>query len=271
MSTAQAIMTMFGFDCGVAVADRREKEVHQQNVVNGKQTGLVRGETAAKEDSAEVSKKRDRALARLAKKGDRQAFKELVSMYEGRAKAVALGIMGNRDDAEDIVQEAFVKAYRNISSFRGQSSFYTWLYRIIHNLSIDASRRAYRRYEVSTDDSAKIDYAARQGSSDNYIGHVDDPDQYMRRQEIRSRFSEALSALSPEHRTVITLREIDGLSYSEISDVVGCTKGTVMSRLHHARKKLQILLADLMVEEDESSKRGEGHAEDISSDKGGVR
>jgi RNA polymerase sigma-70 factor (ECF subfamily) len=267
MSTAQTIGILFRFDGDMALSDRPIAREVQKQPANKRQTGLVRGEIATKEEAAEVSKKRDRALVRLAKKGDRQAFKELVTMYEGRAKAVALGIMGNRDDADDIVQEAFVKAYRNIASFRGQSSFYTWLYRIIHNLSIDASRRAYRRYEVSTDDSARLDYAASQGTSSNYIAHVDNPDQYMRRVEIRKRFSEALSSLSPEHRAVITLREIDGLSYSEISDVVGCTKGTVMSRLHHARKKLQSLLADLMAEDEIQVAQGE----DISGDKDGVR
>lgn len=207
-------------------------------------------EVGAKDDSLESAERarRDEMLVERARNGEREAFKQLVEQYQSRAHAVALGVVGNYQDAEDVVQDAFVKAYRNLGSFRGQSSFYTWLYRIVFNLAIDLSRRAYRKNEHSVEHAAGLDSAARTSASDagSYLGKVADPEEERRNAEIRLRFSQALASLSPEHRAVIILREIDGLSYSEISDVIGCSKGTVMSRLHHARKRLQAALKDLM-------------------------
>ncbi len=199
---------------------------------------------------ADSVRERDLALVERAKAGDSDAYRELVEEYQSRAHSIALGILGNYQDAEEIAQEAFVKAYKNLASFRAQSSFYTWLYRIIFNLAIDLSRKAYRRSEIGMEDSTAIDTVAQYSDADSsrYMGSVSDPESEYRNQEIRQRFNEALAALSPDHRAVITLREIDGLSYAEISEVVACTKGTVMSRLHHARKKLQAALEELRPE-----------------------
>lgn len=215
----------------------------------------------AKADS-EGTRERDLALVERAKAGDSEAYRELVEEYQTRAHSIALGILGNYQDAEEIAQEAFVKAYKNLSSFRAQSSFYTWLYRIIFNLSIDLSRKAYRRSEIGMEDNTAIDTVAQYSDADSsrYMGTVSDPESEYRNQEIRQRFNEALAALSPDHRAVITLREIDGLSYAEISEVVACTKGTVMSRLHHARKKLQAALQELrpLATDEETVGRGKG-------------
>lgn len=190
----------------------------------------------------------DRSLVERTIAGDKNAFRTLVERYQSRAHAIALGVVGNYEDAEDIAQEAFVKAYRNLASFRGQSSFYTWLYRIIFNLSIDLSRKAYRRSELSMEDTATLDSVAHSANKDSgtYLSRVAGPEEHIRKVEIRSQFRKALSELSPEHRAVIMLREIEGLSYAEISQVIGCSKGTVMSRLHHARKRLQHALRELM-------------------------
>ena len=221
-------------------------------------------EAPSKAQAAAVDEKeRDRKLVDRVREGDQDAYRQLVERYQRRAHAIAIGIVGNHHDAEDLVQQAFLKAYKSLGSFRGQSSFYTWLYRIIFNLSIDLSRKAYRRSERGYEDSATIDSLAQQTDRDatTYLSQVDTPDQRLRRQEVRDRFKQALDKLSPEHRAVIVLREIEGLSYNEISDVVGCSKGTIMSRLHHARKRMQSMLADLMPNYTEDAEQ-ENHLEE---------
>ncbi len=197
--------------------------------------------------NAEVERGPDPDLeyVELARAGDLEAFRQLVTRYQSRAFSVAIGIVGRKEDAEDIVQEAFLKVYRNLGSFRGQSSFYTWLYRIVFNLSIDLSRRRYRRSEASFGDSSSMDAVVQNVGKDasDFMATSTSPDMELDRVQIGKRIALGLEKLSPAHRAVIVLREIDGLSYTEISDVVGCSKGTVMSRLHHARKKLQQFLA----------------------------
>lgn len=199
----------------------------------------------------------DLAAVERVRAGDLEAFRELFNRYESRARAIAFGVVANRDDAEDVVQEAFLKAYRNISSFRGQSSFYTWFYRIVFNLSIDLSRKRYRKVESSLGESEAIDALRYQsenvsrgggaaGDGRELVGHIDGPEEVVNRADIRRSISQALDGLSADHRAVIVLREIEGLSYNEISDVVGCSKGTVMSRLHHARRRMQKALTELL-------------------------
>ncbi len=194
----------------------------------------------------------DAHLVELARQGDKTAYRKLVERYQQRVVSVALGVTGNYQDAEDIAQEAFIKAYRNLPTFRGQSSFYTWLYRIVLNLGIDLSRKAYRRNEQSFED---LTTRNANGSPSNDLpgdirGATEAPDEQFRRGEMRQHFSDALAQLSPQHRAAIVLREVDGLSYDEISRVAGCSKGTVMSRLHHARKKLQQVLRAYASEND---------------------
>ncbi|MFN8391121.1 MAG: sigma-70 family RNA polymerase sigma factor [Bdellovibrionota bacterium] len=203
------------------------------------------GTAAAEAGSADS----DQPLVERAKSGDIDAFRTLVERYESRAHSIAMGVVGSREDAEDVVQEAFLKAYRNLSSFRGQSSFYTWFYRIVFNLAIDLSRKRYRRSESSMGDTSSMDSLTMHSGSDasDFLGSVPNPDQVLQRNDLGKSIAKALDSLSAEHRAVIMLREIEGLSYSEISDVVGCSKGTVMSRLHHARKRLQRALGDYMV------------------------
>lgn len=190
----------------------------------------------------------DRALVARVKAGDREAFKDLFDRYHRRLLSVAVGVVKNPQDAEDVVQDAFVKAYRNINSFLGNSSFYTWLYRIVFNLCIDLSRKSYRKNESGVDDSNSLDVVSRSSGQDplTYLGSVKNPEESLRNSEIKQRLSKALSELSEEHRAVILLREVDGFSYAEIGDVLKCSKGTVMSRLHHARKRLQLALKDFV-------------------------
>lgn len=207
----------------------------------------------------------DLDLVERSRGGDMAAFRKLVERYQSRAHAIALGIVGNYQDAEDIVQDAFLKAYRSLGSFQGKSSFYTWLYRIIFNLAIDLSRKSYRKTETSIENAVSVDALQNSSGRDSaeYMSKVSPPDEQLRRAEIRERFDRALNELSPHHRAVIILREVDGLSYDEISRVVGCSKGTVMSRLHHARRRLQKAL-----EEFAPSAKDTGDEEELKRDEG---
>ncbi len=186
----------------------------------------------------------DRELARASRGGDRDAFRELVERYQRKIISVALGMVHNRDDAVEIAQETFVKAYENLAQFKGESSFYSWLYRIVINLAIDYQRREHRRPMVPIEE--------RPGGGGEDMGPPlmeppsTDPYQRVKSREIGERVVQAINDLTPDHKAVILLREVDGLSYEEISRVMQCSKGTVMSRLHYARKKLQAKLRDCL-------------------------
>lgn len=186
----------------------------------------------------------DRELARSSVGGDREAFRELVERYQRKIVSVALGMVHNPDDALEIAQETFVKAYENLPQFKGESSFYSWLYRIAFNLAIDFQRREGRRPTVPLEE--------RPGGGGEEIGGdaaerpADDPFERVESKEIGEHVVQAINELTPDHKAVILLREVEGLSYEEISRVMQCSKGTVMSRLHYARKKLQSKLRDLI-------------------------
>lgn len=181
----------------------------------------------------------DKQLVEQSSSGDREAFRGLVDRYQGKLLRLVTQLVRSREDAEDIVQESFVKAYLSIDSFRGQSSFYTWLYRIAFNMAIDFKRKVSRRGGDSAPledvDTTKNIYT---------VQTIESPSDVVSRKEQAELISKALHELSEEHRTVIVLREIDGLSYEEIAKVMGISKGTVMSRLHYARKKMQTALKD---------------------------
>ena len=183
-------------------------------------------------------------LVKRVRNGDKDAFRELVEKYQRKAFSIAFGMVNNRDDAMDLVQEAFLKAYRNLQRFQGSSSFYTWLYRIVVNVCIDHIRKTGKRVIVDYDDQI-----GREGGVEgeerirpSTLGF--DPSKVYGRQELLEQIGRALDSLSPIHKEAIILREIQGLSYQEMADVMNVSKGTVMSRLHHARKNLQEKLVD---------------------------
>lgn len=181
----------------------------------------------------------DWELVQLAGEGDRDAFRELVERYQRRVLAVVTGMLHDREAALDVTQETFIKAYRSIGRFKGDASFYTWIYRIAVNLAIDYQRREWRRPIVDNSrgggDSTHDEVLDRIGDDTP----ANDPFQATKDSELRERVREAIDELTPDHKAVILLRELEGLSYEEISRVMQCSKGTVMSRLHYARKKLQ--------------------------------
>jgi RNA polymerase sigma-70 factor (ECF subfamily) len=187
----------------------------------------------------------DRELVSRAQRGDRAAFKTLFERYNRRAYSLALGVVKNPDDALDVVQDAFIKAHRYLDKFEGQASFYTWLYRIVMNLAIDHLRKHQRQRPVDFDDHTVGEDDAHAG--DELLPRIlgGNPGRALVDKEIRERIAAALAELSDNHRAVLVMRELDGLSYEEMAQAMGCSKGTIMSRLFHARKNMQARLADL--------------------------
>lgn len=195
------------------------------------------------QERAERVSEDERKLVDEARRGDRAAFGRLVEAYQRRAYSVALGMVHDHDEARDICQEAFLKVHRSLGSFEGDAQFFTWLYRIVMNLCIDHLRKR-RGERVEFDDAqANGESPDDTGIAPKRLGF--DPARALADKELRARIRGALAKLSPAHRAVLLMRELDGLSYQEMSEVLGCSIGTVMSRLFHARKKMQKLLLDL--------------------------
>lgn len=193
----------------------------------------------------------DEILVAATVRGDRDAYRTLVERYQGRIFSMALDILKSREDAEDVTQESFVKAFLSLNKFKGQSSFYTWLYRIAFNMAIDVRRKGARRggnhfeYKESLGVSSSGTLES-ETANDGIVGlgHVAGPHEALVRKQAARKMQEVFETLSEEHRAVVTLREIDGLNYDEISEALGIPKGTVMSRLFYARKALQKALAE---------------------------
>ncbi len=185
----------------------------------------------------------DAELVERGRAGDRSALQELAERYQRRILGVVVGMVRNPEDAREVVQETFVRAFRNLDAFKGDSSFYTWLYRIAVNLAIDLQRKENKRTNVEYDETQPAEDAPMA-----FGGKVrgEDPFDAVKNRELGAKIFEAIENLTPDHRAVILLREIEGLSYEEISQVLGCSLGTVMSRLHYARKKLQAKLKELL-------------------------
>jgi RNA polymerase sigma-70 factor, ECF subfamily len=185
----------------------------------------------------------DIAFVRRCQKGDARAFEQLVIKYRNKVFSMIYGMVQNEQDAWDLAQEGFIKAWRSIHRFKGQASFYTWLYRIMTNVAIDSLRRKGFKKIAEFDD----EIAATQIESGSKTMPQPDPLPHhgLEREEIRQRIEQAIDKLSPEHRAVIVMKEIEELQYNEIAEVLGCSIGTVMSRLFYARKKLQTLLKDV--------------------------
>ena len=183
--------------------------------------------------------KADELLVKAAKKGDMLAFEELVARHRDKIYARAFSMMRNEDEALDLSQEAWVKAWQRLVQFQGDSSFATWMTRITINLCLDQLRKNKRHraesIEVLNEESGGVE---RQMPVVNV-----NPTEGLERTEVRKRIDEALGKLSAEHRTVLILHEFEDLEYKEIAKRMSCSIGTVMSRLFYARRKMAALLA----------------------------
>lgn len=177
---------------------------------------------------------------------DREAFKELVEKYQRKVYSICYGMLKDSESSMDVSQEVFIKVYRYIDKFNRDSSFYTWLYRITVNMCIDHIRKNSRVQKVEYDDRI-----AHEGDSEgeDYITPSRlgiNPDKVYGRKELRQKMLEALETLTEKHRTILILREVEGLSYEELAEVLDISKGTVMSRLYHARRYFQEALKDYL-------------------------
>lgn len=180
----------------------------------------------------------DQALVERAVQGDQKAFRQLVERYQRKVYTIAFGVVRNPDTALDITQDAFVRVHKNLATFKGDSSFYTWIYRIVLNLCIDRKRRQARQAEVDYDDGISHGEGFTDGPTLASTG-IDNPAQAAHRKELVEHMDRALATLSEEHKSILLLREVDGLSYEELAETLDIPKGTVMSRLFHARKNFQ--------------------------------
>ena len=179
-------------------------------------------------------------LIKRSTSGDKDAYHIIVEKYQRRLFASAFEVLRNREDAEDVVQEALARSFFSLKNFRGSSSISTWLHRIVINLAIDLKRRVRRR------GGEPIEYDEKVGIDENISKNlISDPEVLLEQKEQRKILMEVFDKLSEEHRQIFLLRESEGLSYEEIGRVLGVSTGTVMSRLFYARKKLQSELHDM--------------------------
>ncbi|MBP7829853.1 MAG: sigma-70 family RNA polymerase sigma factor [Kiritimatiellae bacterium] len=199
---------------------------------------------ASKQMGEEIADARQvRRWVQQARDGEEEAFGELMKMYHQRVFSLACGMVNNPDDARDLSQQSWVKAWKNLSRYRESSSFYTWLYRIVSNTCLDFLRHRARLGEQSLPENVDL---VTQADPNPAASRRSRPDKEAERAETRRLFDAALAELSPEHRMTLTLRELEGLSYGEIAKVMDCRTGTVMSRLFYARRHMQRKLRGLL-------------------------
>lgn len=178
------------------------------------------------------------AVVADAQRGDQVAFGALVEAYQRRAYFIAYGIMRNREDALEAAQEAFARAYNAMDRFDTSMPFYPWLYRIVKNTCLNKLKRKRRRKETSLDSLMEVGY----DPSDGVMG----PERTVEMRELRAAILSAMDDLSEDHREILLLRHFQDLSYAEIAQCLDIPQGTVMSRLHAARKKLQEKLSGVL-------------------------
>jgi RNA polymerase sigma-70 factor (ECF subfamily) len=178
----------------------------------------------------------DFSVVKRVQAGDVAAFDQLILKYRERVFGVVYNLTANREDASDLTQDAFIKAFQSINRFQGHCSFFTWLYKIAVNTTLSHLRknrlRSFFSLEKIQEDGANAQLLEQLTDKNGA-----DRDTYLR--ELQQKLNEAMQKLSIPHRTVITLFEIDGLSHSEIAEVMACSEGTVRSRLHYAKQFLQ--------------------------------
>lgn len=183
-----------------------------------------------------MSKSLDELLVERAKRGDVEAFEQLISQHQKTVYNIAYRLTGNHEDASDVAQEAFIRAYSSLAEFRGDSSFATWLYRIVNNACLDELRKRKRQRVTYIDESVTMDDGEM---SRQLADTADGPEQALERVEIQRAVQDSIKSLDDEYRVVLVMRDIQGYSYNEIADALGINLGTVKSRLNRARHALK--------------------------------
>jgi RNA polymerase sigma-70 factor (ECF subfamily) len=183
----------------------------------------------------------DTTLVRRAQRGDLEAYDELVRRYQERIFSTIYHMTANHEDATDLTQESFLKGFRALKSFKGDSSFFTWLYRIAINKTINFLKQRKHRHTMSLND---LDFNAEHDPDLVALISEKTPRRETNLAELQERLNEAMQKLSEVHRLVVTLHDIEGLPHEEIGHILDCNVGTVRSRLFYARQQLQAYLAD---------------------------
>jgi RNA polymerase sigma-70 factor (ECF subfamily) len=189
----------------------------------------------------------DLTLVKRVRSGDQRAFKLLVERYQRKIYSVALGMVKDKEEALDVSQEAFIKVYKYLDHFKGDASFYTWLYRITVNICIDVLRKKGhgRHDQVEFDETVAMETSeANIGALGSRLGT--NPQKSALRRELATKIQEALEQVPEKHRAILLLREIEGMSYEDLARTLEIPKGTVMSRLFHARAKVQKILSEYL-------------------------
>ena len=184
----------------------------------------------------------DKQLIKLAKNGDIEAFEKLVEIYQSKVYNLAYKMFGNPEDASDLAQEALIKIYKNISTFKEESQLSTWIYRIAYNLYIDELRKR-KKMDVQSIDEQYDD------SNESRITIIDSqptPEQHLENKEKTVIIHNAINKLSVEQRVAITLRDIDGHTYEEIAKIQNCSLGTIKSRINRGRSQLKEILSEYL-------------------------
>src|SRR2546426_218013 len=185
----------------------------------------------------------ERTLVKRAKAGDMAAYDELVRRYQERIYATVYHMTSNHEDANDLAQEAFIKAYQALKSFKGDSSFFTWVYRIAVNKTINFLKQRRNRTHLSLND---LDFNAEHDP--DLVALISDrtPRRDIALSELQQKLNKAMLKLSEPHRLVVTLHDVQGLSHEEIGNIMDCNIGTVRSRLFYARQQMQAYLSDYL-------------------------
>jgi len=185
------------------------------------------------------------SLIEQSKAGDINSFEQLIASHQKKAFNIAYRILGNLEDANDVTQEALIKAYRGIKNFNGKSSFSTWLYTIVNNACIDFMRKNKKTNLIYLD----REYETEESSYKIQVySDEETPEEVFEKKEVKRIVHEAINRLSYEHRRIIVLRDIQQFTYQEIAELLNCSEGTVKSRISRARKNLKILIQEKLEE-----------------------
>lgn len=197
--------------------------------------------TTPPSDESAVPEPEDHVLIRRARDGDLSAFDELVTRYHGKLYGLIYNMTSNKEDTEDMVQDVLTKAYQSLPKFKGNSSFYTWVYRIAINRTINFLKKRKRKQALSLDD---VEGGLERDPAYVELSSRESPVRDVGIQELQERLNTALQTLSEKHRTVVVLHDVQGVPHHEIAEMLGVSEGTLRSRLFYARKQLQIELSE---------------------------
>jgi RNA polymerase sigma-70 factor (ECF subfamily) len=181
-----------------------------------------------------VSSEETEVISRC-QQGDQDALKEIFDKYHKKVYRIAYGVVRHREEALDIVQEVFIKLFRSIKNFKGRSHFYTYLYRMVMNTAIDHVRKTGKEFISSLDEEGSFEPSDQVERG---------PERILLQKELEERVKVAMDKLPAEQKAALIFRDVEGLSYQEMAEAMGCSIGTVMSRLHYGRKRIQELLKD---------------------------